>query len=106
MLGLIAAAGLSTRLQDLCEKTNKVLLDLGGQTLLGNILDQFDAAGIDRTLVVVGHAAPAVRLALAGRATSVLNPFFECYGILSSVWLARSHLDGVPFVFTTGDHYF
>ena len=30
--GLIAAAGLSTRLQDLSEKRNKVLLDLGLET--------------------------------------------------------------------------
>src|SRR5262249_2576466 len=27
-------------------------------------------------------------------------------GILGSIWLARPHLDGQPFVFTTGDHYF
>lgn len=106
MHGLIAAAGLSTRLQDLCEKSNKVLLDLGGQTILGNILDQFTAVGVGTSFVVVGHAAPAVRLALAGRATCILNPFFEQYGILGSVWLARPLLDGIPFLFTTGDHYF
>src|ERR1700719_3705 len=44
--GLIAAAGLSTRLQDLSEKRNKVLLDLGGETILGTILSNFEAAGI------------------------------------------------------------
>ena len=41
MHGLIAAAGLSSRLQDLTEKRNKVLLDLGGDTLLGSILHNF-----------------------------------------------------------------
>lgn len=106
MHGLIAAAGLSTRLQDLCEKSNKVLLDLGGQTLLGNILDQFSQAGIVSTFTVVGHAAPAVRLAMADRTTCILNPFYEQYGILGSLWLARPYLDGMAFVFTTGDHYF
>jgi choline kinase len=106
MKGLIAAAGLSTRLQDLGEKRNKVLLDLGGETLLGTILDHFTQAGITETLVVVGFDALAVRSFCSRRATCLLNPFFEHYGILGSVWQARPQLDGQPFVFTTGDHYF
>ena len=107
MHGLIAAAGLSTRLQDLGEKRNKVLLDLGGDTLLGTILDQL-RAGRHHTR----HRGRRLRRpgrphasATAGR-TCLLNPFFEHYGILGSVWVARPHLDGQPFVFTTGDHYF
>jgi choline kinase len=110
MDGLIAAAGLSTRLQDLGDKRNKVLLDLGGAPILGTILDHFERAGFQRSLVVVGFDAPAVRTFCQARpGTSVrclLNPFYEHYGILGSVWQARSLLDGVPFVFTTGDHYF
>jgi len=106
MKGLIAAAGLCTRLQDLSEKRNKVLLDLGGETLLGNILNHFAHAGITESLVVVGFDAPAVRAFTRQRATCILNPFYEQCGILGSIWQARPHLDGQPFVFTTGDHYF
>ena len=104
--GLIAAAGLSTRLQDLSDKRNKVLADLGGESILATILTSFEQSGVADTIVVAGHDAHAVRLACAGRARCVLNPFFEQYGILGSVWLARPHLDGTAFVFTTGDHYF
>src|SRR5438093_472767 len=99
MNGLIVAAGLSTRLQDLGVHRNKVLLDLGGVTLLGNLLDHFHQAGIAETFVVVGFDAPAVRTACGTRATCLLNPFYEHYGILGSVWLARPLLDGQPFVF-------
>jgi choline kinase len=106
MHGLIAAAGLSTRLQDLSEKRNKVLLDLGGDTLLGTILHHFEQSGITSTVVLVGHDARAVHDLYGSRCTCVLNPFYEHHGILSSVWLARPHLAGKPFVFTTGDHYF
>ncbi len=106
MKGLITAAGLSARLQDLAEKRNKVLLDLGGETLLGTILTRFEQAGIHETLVVVGHDAYAVEDHCSRRATCLLNPFYEHYGILGSVWLAEPHLSGSPFVFTTGDHYF
>ena len=104
--GLIAAAGLSTRLQDLSDRRNKVLADLGGETLLSTILTSFEQCGVADPVVVAGYDARAVRQACAGRARCVLNPFYEHYGILGSVWLARTDLDGRPFVFTTGDHYF
>jgi choline kinase len=106
MKGLIAAAGLSARLQDLSEQRNKVLLDLGGDTLLGNILTQFEQADVRETFVAVGHDAFAVQDHCQQRATCLLNPFYEHYGILGSLWLAQPHLNGIPFVFTTGDHYF
>jgi choline kinase len=106
MKGLIAAAGLSTRLQDLGESRNKVLLDLGGETLLGNILHHFHQHNLAESIVVVGHDALAVRDAYGERCLCVLNPYFEHYGILSSLWQAKHLLQGEPFVFTTGDHYF
>ncbi len=104
--GLIAAAGLSSRLQDLGEKRNKVLLDLGGATVLQTILDSFEQTGITPTTVVVGYDAPAVRIGCGTRALCLFNPFFEQYGILGSLWTARPYFEGKPFVFTVGDHYF
>jgi choline kinase len=104
--GLIAAAGLSTRLQDLTDRRNKVLLDLGSESILACILTHFEQAQITDTTVVVGFDAPAVRVACGPRARCVLNPFYEHAGILGSLWVARPLFDGVPFVFTTGDHYF
>ena len=106
MKGLIAAAGLCTRLQDLGEHRNKVLLDLGGETILGNILSHFSQAEISETVVVAGFDGQAVRNFCQRRAVCLLNPFYEHYGILGSIWQARSLLDGEAFVFTTGDHYF
>jgi choline kinase len=106
MNGLIAAAGLSARLQDLADRRNKVLLDLGGESLLTNLLSCFERAGITDPVVTAGFDALSVRQACGTRARCVLNPFFEHYGILGSLWLARPFLDGRPFVFTTGDHYF
>ncbi len=106
MHGLILAAGLGTRLGDLCERQNKVLLDVGGVTLIENILNHFERAGVTETLVTVGHEATSVRQKVGQKATCLLNPFFDTHGILSSVWLTRPVLDGIPFVATTGDHYF
>jgi choline kinase len=106
MKGLIAAAGLSTRLQDLGEQRNKVLSDLGGESILLTILSHFERAGITDTTVLVGHDGLAVRTACGTRARCLLNPFFEQHGILSSLWQARATFEGCAFVFTTGDHYF
>src|SRR5262245_54083831 len=105
MKGFIAAAGLSTRLQDLAERRNKVLLDLGGETILGNLLHVFEQAGLTETLLSVGFDAPAVRTLYGQRARLILNPFYESHGILSSLWVARPHLEGSPFLFSVGDHY-
>jgi choline kinase len=104
--GLIAAAGLGTRLGDLADKRNKVLLDLGGESLLSLILTHFELVGVVDTVVVVGFDAAAVRQACGSRARCILNPFFERNGILGSLWLARPFVDGQAFVFTVGDHYF
>jgi choline kinase len=105
MKGFIAAAGRSTRLQDLGEKRNKVLHDLGGETILGHLLKQFEKVGISETYVTVGYDAQAIRTFCSSRARCVHNPFFESYGILGSIWVARSHLEGSPFLFSVGDHY-
>lgn len=105
MKGLIAAAGRGARLQDLGEKRNKVLHDLGGETILGNLLTLFTQNGISETYVTVGYDAPAVRTYCGDRARCLLNPFHDHYGILGSLWVARPVLEGLPFLFTVGDHY-
>jgi choline kinase len=63
--GLIAAAGLSSRLQDLSDKRNKVLLDLGGESILASNLTHFDQTHISHTIVVVGFDGPAAHPACA-----------------------------------------
>ncbi len=105
MKGLIAAAGRGSRLQDLGEKRNKVLSDLGGVSILDNLLELFGQAGISETIVVVGYDAAAVRTDCGQRARCILNPFFEHHGILSSLWVTRPHLEGESFLFSVGDHY-
>ena len=106
MRGLILAAGRSQRLQELTDSRNKVLLDLAdGKSILENLLDQFESAGVKPNCVVVGNDAPAVRTRIGRRASLLLNPFYEHFGILSSLWVARSEFYAAPFVVSVGDHY-
>ncbi len=60
---VILAAGKGTRMRS---DLPKVLHELDGRPLLAYVLDTARAAGIGRTVVVVGHQADRVRLACAG----------------------------------------
>ncbi len=80
MKGLIAATGRCTRLQDLSENGNKVPLNLGGDSLSGNIVNHFTRVSPRQTLVVAGCDAAPVQTSCRRRATSILSPFCEPYG--------------------------
>ena len=67
---VVLAAGLSTRMG-----RNKLLLELGGKTLVRRAVETALLAGLSPVLVVVGHEEERVRGALAGlRCTPVSNP--------------------------------
>ena len=68
--GVVLAAGLSTRMG-----TNKMLIELGGQTLVRRAVATALAAGLDPVLVVLGHESERVGREIATlRCTPVFNP--------------------------------
>jgi molybdenum cofactor cytidylyltransferase len=68
--GVVLAAGLSSRMGK-----NKMLLELGGRTLVRRAVETALAAGLDPVLVVVGHESDRVRAQLRGLSCApVLNP--------------------------------
>lgn len=78
--GVILAAGKSTRMGQ-----PKALLPIDHGTFLSRIVGTFEAAGVEETVVVLGHEAAAIRAAHAAlRARFVVNAQFE-RGQLSSL---------------------
>ncbi|MGZ6125401.1 MAG: nucleotidyltransferase family protein [Myxococcales bacterium] len=68
--GVVLAAGLSTRMG-----ANKMLIELGGRSLVQRAVSTALAAGLDPVLVVVGHERERVQEELMGlRCTPVFNP--------------------------------
>jgi molybdenum cofactor cytidylyltransferase len=68
--GVVLAAGLSSRMG-----LNKMLLELGGRTLVRRTVTTAFSAGLDPVLVVLGHESDRVRTELSGLPyTAVLNP--------------------------------
>jgi histidinol-phosphate/aromatic aminotransferase/cobyric acid decarboxylase-like protein/choline kinase len=64
MKALILAAGYGNRMRPLTDATHKTLLRVGGQTLIGRIVDSLRAHGITRIVVVTGHLADDLEAAL------------------------------------------
>ena len=58
---VVLAAGSSTRMG-----RNKLLLDLGGETLVRRAVRAAVDAGVDEVVVVLGHEEPRVRAELGG----------------------------------------
>lgn len=78
--GVVLAAGLSTRMG-----RNKMLLELGGRSLVQRAVSTALAAGLAPVLVVVGHERERVQEELMGlRCTPVFNPDYA-RGIHSSL---------------------
>jgi molybdenum cofactor cytidylyltransferase len=68
--GVVLAAGLSSRM-----RRNKLLLDIGGESLVRRAVRTALAAALDPVLVIVGHEEERVRAELDGlRCTAVRNP--------------------------------
>ena len=70
MAVVVLAAGSSTRMG-----RNKLLLDLGGETLVRRAVRAALGAGVEEVVVVLGHEEPRVRAELHGLpCTPVVNP--------------------------------
>jgi L-glutamine-phosphate cytidylyltransferase len=105
---VILAAGMGSRLWPLTRYTPKSLIDLGdGFSILDKQLDILPASAlVSRVVVVTGHLADEIehRVAASGtNTTTVFNPFFEKYGPLASLWMAREELDRGPVIVVNGD---
>jgi molybdenum cofactor cytidylyltransferase len=64
IVGLVLAAGASTRMG---ADRNKLLEEIEGRALVEGVVDALVDAGLDRTLVVLGHEAGAVKARLGSR---------------------------------------
>lgn len=110
-LAVILAAGQGTRLLPLTADTPKCLIEVGGQPLLGRLLDALDAAGITRAIVVTGHRSERVDAYLASRArgprvTAVRNDAYATTNNAASLAAARAAIGGDPFLLCDGDVIF
>jgi molybdenum cofactor cytidylyltransferase len=78
--GVVLAAGSSSRMG-----RNKLLLDLGGETLVRRAVGRALAAGLDPVIVVLGHEAERVRAELEGLPCQPLINARHAQGVRTSL---------------------
>jgi CDP-L-myo-inositol myo-inositolphosphotransferase len=109
-VGIVLAAGRSERLRLVTRGRSKLLLRLGGLTLVERAVRTLLAAGMERVVVVVGHQAQAMACAVEeldpGRVEVVRADRWE-EGNGASLAAAEAALEGQElFVLLCGDHVF
>ena len=91
IVAVVLAAGASTRMG-----SPKALLPVNGVPFIERIVRALESTNVDRTLVVLGHNAQAMREAIAYLGVdTVVNPDYA-RGQLSSLHTAIRALDGEP----------
>jgi choline kinase len=107
-VGVILAAGLGSRLRPLTDTTPKCLLDVGGAPLLERQLQRLAAAGVSRSVVVVGYLADHIEAHLKRvppplPVTLAPNPVYATTGNCLSVLAARQQVGDDGILIIDGD---
>ncbi|APZ94717.1 NTP transferase domain-containing protein [Fuerstiella marisgermanici] len=88
-VAVILAAGKSTRMKS---ETPKVLHPVCGRLMIDYVLDAARAAGVEKSVVIVGHKADLVREALASHSDVVFAEQVEQNGTGHAVMMAEREL--------------
>ena len=101
-VAVVLAAGMGTRMKS---DLPKVLCPVLGRPMIEYVLDALEAAGVARTIAVVGYRASDVQAALAGRKNVEFALQTERLGTGHAVKMAREKLAGFdgPVVVVAGD---
>lgn len=106
MKALIPAAGIGTRLRPHTLNKPKALLPVAGKPILGHIVDDLLAAGVDGFVIVIGFCGDAVREWFAADYPGVPVEFVEqerMLGLGHALWTAREAVGEEPFFCILGD---
>jgi bifunctional UDP-N-acetylglucosamine pyrophosphorylase/glucosamine-1-phosphate N-acetyltransferase len=101
-IAIVLAAGKGTRMKS---DLPKVLVEVCGRPMIEYVLDSLAAAGVERTIVVVGYREELVRTALASRSGVEFATQTEQNGTGHAVMMCREQLQGHtgPVVVVAGD---
>jgi choline kinase len=95
---ILLAAGVGKRLLGVSGGRPKCLIEIGGKSLIGRLLEGLAAAGVGEAIVVTGFGEEALRAAVGAgpdgiRVRWLSNPRYR-EGAILSLWTAREALAG------------
>jgi choline kinase len=96
--GVILAAGRGKRLEELSHNMPKPLVEVGGTTILQNLVESLIRNGVRKIVLVVGYRAGLIvdhlsRYSDDAELVFVENEVFDDTNNIYSLWLARDHLE-------------
>ncbi len=109
LTAVILAAGKGARLSPLTDHTNKVLLEIGGRSILTRLLQGLSDAGVAAVTIVTGHCADAVEQHVGASfgdlpVSYVHNPNYGSSNNIVSLACALATLPtGTPILLVEGD---
>ena len=107
---LLLAAGTGSRLRPLTLDAPKCLTEVGGEPILGRLVNNLRLQGIKRLVVVTGYLDECIHKFLEVNAPDmqvdyVFNPVYSTTNNIYSLWLAREVIEE-PFVLVESDLVF
>jgi histidinol-phosphate/aromatic aminotransferase/cobyric acid decarboxylase-like protein/CTP:molybdopterin cytidylyltransferase MocA len=98
MKAIILAAGIGRRMRPLSDERHKTLLEVGGQTIMGRIIDGLQANGITRVSIVTGYRGAEVEDYVTRRFVDLDIRFIrnEVYATTNNIYsmaLALEHIE-------------
>ena len=111
MIAVILAAGMAKRLRPLTDSCPKCLLEVGGRTLLGRIVDAVVSVGIHEFVIVTGYRASMIRDFLREYYSEetfhfIHNADYAITNNIYSLWLTRPYTERNDFILLDSDILF
>jgi choline kinase len=108
---VILAAGAALRLRPFTITAPKCLLDLGGATLLGRMLQNLRANGIYDIVIMTGYLEEQIHAYVQNHASNMRvrflsNPLYSSTNNIYSLWLTRALVEGKRMLLLDSDILF
>lgn len=104
-------AGISSRLRPFTDHYHKVLIDIGGVSLIEHQIHAFKCAGLEEVIFIVGYKADMIISRLGEnfkgiKIKYIYNEHFANRNINYSLYLAKKEVEGQEFIYMEGDLLF
>jgi len=111
MKAVILVAGVASRLRPLTDNTPKCLLEVGGKTILGRMVENLSASGVDELIIVTGYLKEQIHRFIADHysqlpVTLIHNDVYDSTNNIYSLWLVKEEVEDKSFLLLDGDILF
>jgi HAD superfamily hydrolase (TIGR01450 family) len=107
MIGVILAAGIGSRLRPLTSNKPKCLVKTANKPIIEYQIDAYIKAGIEELIIVSGYESEAIekycKHIKRPRIKIIKNNDYESTNNMYSLYLAKKHILGKPFILNNGD---